>query len=262
MFARLGFSVAAHVDPDILLVDEVLSVGDYHFRQKCFEKMREFTRKGTSLIFISHDMTAVSSLCQRAVVLRKGEMLFQGDVASAIQKYHGLYDEAPSNENVEILAARLMGASGEEREVFDPGDSLTLAVELKAVRDIRDAHAAILIQTSDGQQVFNTATSRLLANRPLNLRAGETAEIIFDLDMNLRSGVFQLGFNLSSEIDVPGTFLYHNTCMKRLVMTGQSECDGMIHLNPRARMILRADKSACTAGVADAVGTPATSLER
>jgi len=265
MFARLGFSVACHVDPDILLVDEVLSVGDYHFRQKCFDKMHEFTRKGTSVVFISHDMTAVGSLCQRALVLRKGEMLFLGDVASAIQRYHGLYDEEPSSENVELIEARLTSASGEERDVFEPGEAVTLSVTLRAVKQIRDAHAAILIHSADGQQIFDTATSRLLANQPLNLRAGETARIMFDLEMNLRGGVFQLAFNLSSEIDVPGVFIFHNACLKRFVMTGQSECSGIVHLNPRVELILPADSSAAACAVGqmeNVVGAPATSAER
>ena len=258
MYARLGFSVAAHVDPEILLVDEVLSVGDYHFQQRCFEKMREFTRKGTSLIFISHNMTAVSSLCQRTLLLRKGEVLFLGDTAGAIQKYHSLYEEAPSSEKLELTDVRLTSASGEEREVFEPGEGIVLEVGLRAVRDIRDAHAAILIHTSDGQLIFDTATSRLLNNQPLNLKAGETAKIVFALEMNLRGGVFQVGFNISSEIDVPGVFIYYNGCLRRVVMTGQGESNGIVHLNPRAQLIFPADEfmGACpgrsVAKVADA----------
>src|SRR6266852_535382 len=78
MYARLGFSVAAHVDPEVLVVDEVLSVGDYHFQEKCFAKMREFTRNGTTLIFVSHNLTAVGTLCKSALLLHKGVPVFQG----------------------------------------------------------------------------------------------------------------------------------------------------------------------------------------
>ena len=64
MHARLGFSVAVHVNPEILIVDEVLSVGDYHFQERCFSKMREFVQNGATLVFVSHNLTAISTLCQ------------------------------------------------------------------------------------------------------------------------------------------------------------------------------------------------------
>jgi ABC-type polysaccharide/polyol phosphate transport system ATPase subunit len=240
MYARLGFSVAAHVDPEILLVDEVLSVGDYHFQQKCFAKMREFIHNGTSLIFISHNMTAVSSLCQRALVLCKGEALFLGEAASAIQQYHSMYQEMASNENIEVIDVRLRSAAGEEREIFDPGEAVVFEVEMQATRDIADAHAAVLIQTADGQLIFDTATSKLLNNRPIKLRKGETAKVRFELDMNLRGGVFQFGFTLTSEIDV-GQFLYYNACLKRVVMTDRRESNGFVHLNPHAELFLPSD---------------------
>ena len=73
MYARLGFSVAAHVDPDILLVDEVLSVGDMSFQQRCMEKMQEKIRSEVAVIFVSHNLSAVANLCDRAILLSKGE---------------------------------------------------------------------------------------------------------------------------------------------------------------------------------------------
>jgi lipopolysaccharide transport system ATP-binding protein len=237
MYARLGFSVAAHIDPEVLLVDEVLSVGDYHFQQKCFDKMRDFVRKGTTLVFVSHNMAAVSSLCKTALLLKQGEPVFLGDVSGAIQKYYSFYEEETSNDNVELTDVRLRTADGEERDNFEPGESVVLEVKLKALRDLRNAHAALMIHTVDGQLVFDTATSRLLNNRPLELKKGQTATVVFALDMNLRSGVFLLGFNISSEIDVPGQFIYYNGCVKRVVMAREQKANGIVHLNPRAEMI-------------------------
>jgi lipopolysaccharide transport system ATP-binding protein len=237
MYARLGFSVAAHIDPEVLLVDEVLSVGDYHFQQKCFDKMRDFVRKGTTLVFVSHNMAAVSSLCKTALLLKQGEPVFLGDVSGAIQKYYSFYEEETSNDNVELTDVRLRTADGEERDNFEPGESVVLEVKLKALRDLRNAHAALMIHTVDGQLVFDTATSRLLNNRPLELKKGQMATVVFALDMNLRSGVFLLGFNISSEIDVPGQFIYYNGCVKRVVMAREQKANGIVHLNPRAEMI-------------------------
>ena len=239
MYARLGFSVAAHIDPEVLLVDEVLSVGDYHFQQKCFDKMRDFVRKGTTLVFVSHNMAAVSGLCKTALLLKHGVPVFLGDVAGAIQKYYSFYEEETSNDNIELADVRLRTAvGGEERDVFDPGESVVLEVKMKALRDLHNAHAALLIHTVDGQLVFDTATSRLLNNRPLELKKGETATVAFTLDMNLRSGVFLMGFNISSEIDVPGQYIYYNGCVKRVVMSREQKANGIVHLNPRAELTL------------------------
>ena len=109
---------------------------------------------------------------------------------------------------------------------------------MKALRDLHNAHAALMIHTVDGQLVFDTATSRLLNNRPLELKKGETATVAFTLDMNLRSGVFLMGFNISSEIDVPGQYIYYNGCVKRVVMSREQKANGIVHLNPRAELTL------------------------
>ncbi|GAB3280448.1 ATP-binding cassette domain-containing protein [Microbacterium sp. MEC084] len=85
MFMRLAFSVAIHVDVDVLLVDEILSVGDAPFREKCRAKFEELIAAGKTLVIVSHDMEMVRELCNRAVVIRKGELVFDGDVDDAIR---------------------------------------------------------------------------------------------------------------------------------------------------------------------------------
>ena len=87
MFARLGFSVAAHVDPDILLVDEVLSVGDVAFQQKCMERMRAVANAGTTVVFISHNLQAISDFCQRAMLLEHGKVVAVDSVSSVLERY-------------------------------------------------------------------------------------------------------------------------------------------------------------------------------
>jgi len=87
MQARLGFSVAAHVDPDVLLVDEVLSVGDVLFRQRCVDHMRELVRRGTILLFVTHNLEQMQSFCSRAVVLDHGVVSYDGDSTTAVAHY-------------------------------------------------------------------------------------------------------------------------------------------------------------------------------
>lgn len=89
MFMRLAFSVAIHVDLDILLVDEVLSVGDAPFRAKCAEKIKELTARGITMLVVSHDMNMVKELCDRGVVVVKGKKVFDGPVAEAVERLRG-----------------------------------------------------------------------------------------------------------------------------------------------------------------------------
>lgn len=90
MAVRLGFAVAVHVDPDLLLVDEVLAVGDETFQLKCIAKIREFQREGRTIIFVSHASQLVSQLCDRVAVLHHGSMIFDGETATGLRTFHGL----------------------------------------------------------------------------------------------------------------------------------------------------------------------------
>src|SRR5580765_7906439 len=90
MYMRLGFSVAAHLRADVLLLDEVFAVGDEEFQRKCFGKVAEFKRGGGTIVFVSHDAGAVERLCERAVLLRHGHVELDGSARDAIARYHKL----------------------------------------------------------------------------------------------------------------------------------------------------------------------------
>jgi lipopolysaccharide transport system ATP-binding protein len=231
MYARLGFAVACHVNPEVLLVDEVLSVGDYHFQEKCFNKMREFVKRGATVIFVSHNLTAISTLCKSVLVLRYGVPMYHGDVSTGIQKYHSFYEEDTKSSSFELVNFQLRSVAGQERDVFEPGEKVIFEVDLKALRDIRNAHAGLQIHTADGQLVFVTATSRLTAKK-LSLMEGEQAKITFSLDLNIHGNVFLLGFTMTPEIEVPGEWLYYNPRLKRIIMTDGRKSQGFLHLNP------------------------------
>jgi ABC-type polysaccharide/polyol phosphate transport system ATPase subunit len=87
MYLRLGFAIAAHLDPDILLLDEVLAVGDAEFQAKCLERINELHGDGRTIVFISHDLAAVEYLCRRVVLMRKGQMVADGPAADVIALY-------------------------------------------------------------------------------------------------------------------------------------------------------------------------------
>jgi ABC-type polysaccharide/polyol phosphate transport system ATPase subunit len=90
MYARLGFAIATEIDPDILLVDEILAVGDEAFQQKCLERMNNFRRQGKTIVYVSHDLNSVKTLCSRAFLLDSGQIVETGDPEKVIDRYHEL----------------------------------------------------------------------------------------------------------------------------------------------------------------------------
>ena len=138
---RLGFAVAAHIDADVLLLDEVFAVGDEEFQRKCFGKIFEYKQRGGTIVFVSHDAASVERLCRRAVLLRNGRVELDGSAQEAIARYHKLLaDERDPAEGTaglreygsgeaRIAEARLLGPDGEERQQLAAGEPLV--VELR-----------------------------------------------------------------------------------------------------------------------------------
>jgi ABC-type polysaccharide/polyol phosphate transport system ATPase subunit len=148
MFMRLGFSVAAHIQSDVLLLDEVFAVGDEEFQRKCFGKIAEFKNRGGTILFVSHDAQAVERLCDRAVLLRQGEVMFDGETREAIGAYRRLLAADANPEEQEaglrewgtgearIESVQLLDDDGDERVQFAAGESLTVRLRLEAEEEV------------------------------------------------------------------------------------------------------------------------------
>ena len=142
MTMRLGFAIAAFLEADVLLLDEVFAVGDESFQRKCFGVIAAFKERGGTILFVSHDASAVERLCDRAVLLRAGELAYDGPVHEAISRYRRFLaedgeaperargDGARGTGEARIAAARLVTGSGEPRERFLAGEPFGLEVEL------------------------------------------------------------------------------------------------------------------------------------
>jgi len=144
MFMRLGFSVAAHIQSDVLLLDEVFAVGDEQFQRKCFGKIAEFKNRGGTILFVSHDAQAVERLCDRAVLLRQGEVAFAGETREAIAAYRRLLAADSNPDELEaglkewgsgearIVAAQLLDDDGDERVQLAAGEAATVRLVVSA----------------------------------------------------------------------------------------------------------------------------------
>ncbi len=166
MYVRLGFAVAAHVEPDILLVDEVMAVGDARFRQKCIVRMKELRAAGTTLVFVSHNMHMVNTLCDRALVLKEGQVLFDGPSNEAIalyeqtwQQHHRVSAQGPADDgHVHISQVELLDAHGQPQRKFKHGECLTIKARVLSSFPIRSPVVRARLLAEDNTVVAMMAT--------------------------------------------------------------------------------------------------------
>jgi len=196
MFARLGFSVAAHVDPDVLLVDEVLSVGDYLFQRKCLERMHAVIRSGATVVFVSHNLREVANLCQHSLLLERGQVQLVGPTEEVIRDYYKRGQQqrlSPANgvnQGLWITQVKVHGENGPGVE-FQSGDKMYITVEANA-RDRHDDMSVVVAIVDNNQYlVFDTCTQRLGAG-PLSLEVNQSLSCTFELDLSLAQGTFHV----------------------------------------------------------------------
>jgi lipopolysaccharide transport system ATP-binding protein len=175
MYVRLGFAIAAHLDPEILLLDEVLAVGDAAFQAKCMQRIKELEENGTTIVFISHDLTAVERLCDRVVLMRHGRIAQEGRSRDVIREYHqgavapgasaALHtgairqwpanDDAPGNEIARLRSVRVRNREGQTTASIDIRRPVGIEVEY----DVLDAGHVLIPNyhfiNQDGLHVFS-----------------------------------------------------------------------------------------------------------
>ncbi|MDF1837973.1 MAG: Wzt carbohydrate-binding domain-containing protein, partial [Planctomycetota bacterium] len=170
MYVRLGFSVAASVNPDILLIDEALSVGDEHFKGKCINRLNEFREMGKTTVFVSHDMGSVKSMCQWVVLLDQGKVVKQGSSEKVADEYlkraHERGNERLSAVNrsaseyprwgsgeVETTEIELVGKDGTPTHVFQPGEQFKVRINFRVLKKCQSPVFGIGMYRSDGTYI-------------------------------------------------------------------------------------------------------------
>jgi lipopolysaccharide transport system ATP-binding protein len=185
MKVRLAFAVAAHLEPEILIVDEVLSVGDAEFQKKCLGKMESITSEGRTILFVSHNMSAIKNLCSRAVLLKEGEVVSTGNTEKVIDEYMNVYknhivdgnipDNFPRNDFNKGYAyfkkIQLKNSNGKVSDYFSYHQSLTISVAMEVLKEITDGTFIVLIGSSNDDKISYSSTSDDL-NTWVNLKPG------------------------------------------------------------------------------------------
>ncbi len=176
MQMRLAFSVATAIRPDVLIVDEALSVGDAYFQHKSFERIREYAKLGTTLLIVSHDKQAIQSICNRAILLNSGKVEYQGEPEAVMDYYNALLADKQNQKleqiesadgrmqtisgtgEAELLSIEILNSTGKSVEFINVGDNVTLVVNLKINENIPKLVFGYAIKDRLGQVVYGTNT--------------------------------------------------------------------------------------------------------
>ena len=199
MYVRLGFSVAVHTDPDVLIVDEVLAVGDEAFAHRCVRRIEEFLARGKSLVMVSHSLGLVEEICDRVLWLEKGKLLEDGHPRRVIDAYRESVAEAEAAEHQEAMAAREGEASSEDDPDGETKETLRWGSQLATIERVR-----VLVATGGGDSDGNgdvTETERY------HLRCGDAVilEIHVDASREIDDFVFGVGLFTPRGVEIWGT---------------------------------------------------------
>lgn len=161
MYVRLAFAVAAHLEPEILIVDEVLAVGDAQFQKKCLGKMESVGRQGRTVLFVSHNMAAVRTLCSRAILMKDGRVVKDEEIETAIGSYllesdaseaTIVWDEqnAPQSPEMRFVGAYILNEAGEQTSLVDCRKEFSIIVEYQVLETVDELRIGFFMQNSDG----------------------------------------------------------------------------------------------------------------
>jgi ABC-type polysaccharide/polyol phosphate transport system ATPase subunit len=227
MYVRLAFAIAASADPDILIIDEALAVGDAVFQHRCLRRIKELHERGTTVLFVSHDAAAVRALCSRAILLKAGRIVEDGTPSQVLNHYQKMVMEreetyeaevsslAPQESrpqiadeslrppsysyrhgdgSAEIIGAGLLDTAGSTAEVVESGAALTLKIAVRFLRDIDDPVFGFLIRNRYGIHAYGTNTKEQGLDFG-SFESGQTIEVIFTFDCWL--GIDQYSISLA-----------------------------------------------------------------
>ena len=223
MQMRLAFSVATAVRPAVLIVDEALSVGDAYFQHKSFNKIREFREQGTTLLIVSHDRSAIQSLCDRAILLERGFVIKDGPPEEVMDFYNALIAER-ENATVEVkrlddgraqttsgtgearvASIELRNEQGETVEYVNVGEPVRLEVKIRLHADLPELVFGYMIKDRLGQSVFGTNTHHLKV-KMAQLKKDELLTLVFSFPANIGLG----SYSVSTALHVADTHLATN----------------------------------------------------
>jgi ABC-2 type transport system ATP-binding protein len=204
MQARLGFSVAVASQPDVLLVDEILSVGDVSFQMRSFDRMLELQEEGATILVVSHNLDAIRRVCSRVLVLNQGTPYFEGEAGEAIGKFHDLlrvtWDQtaqgmeggpvADADAPVDVIDLELLDGAGMPGTNFETGSQFSVRIHVRFRRELTDPMAGLWVTNQANQLVYASSSFGTTTG---HFEAGAHAHFDVDMGLHLVSGTYTLG---------------------------------------------------------------------
>jgi lipopolysaccharide transport system ATP-binding protein len=244
MYVRLAFAVAAHLEPEILIVDEVLAVGDAQFQKKCLGKMSEVGKSGRTVIFVSHNMAAVNELCSKSVLLHKGKMVNFGDTSSIISEYlksqnvtsEGLIEltdnklrrNSLDDSNFKFTKIEIVNSKGEHTSSIGLKEPFKLVVHGFIDRELNDLRIGFSVDSSLGFPIFNSHMTK----EELNISGKGEVKIVISFGQNLLGpGQYTIGLGANGENVVDWIPEAANLNIEQISLNGESvksNFDGII----------------------------------
>ncbi|AKB49880.1 ABC transporter [Methanosarcina barkeri str. Wiesmoor] len=261
MLMRLAFSVAIHAEPKCFLVDEALSVGDAYFQQKCMRKILEFKNTGGSIIFVSHDMNAVKTLCDSAILLDKGRVLEYGDPKSIVDYYYGMIlkkshmgdteveltkidsierggASSTSTGEVRLVSFNILNERNEPISYIESEQTVKFVCELESLKDFSDPHYGLAIRNNLGVSVFETNTYCMgITNSPL--KKGQNIKITYEMKIPLSAGNYSISIGVANSGYDRGSFeeyllLAHDVDILKVISRNDSIIySGVFNMSPQ-----------------------------
>jgi ABC-type polysaccharide/polyol phosphate transport system ATPase subunit len=201
MYMRLGFAVAVHTDPQLLLVDEVLAVGDLPFQAKCLDRIRVMREQGTGVLLVSHNLAAVLGVADRALLLEQGRPTAEGDPGIVVGAYHALLaadgaqtemrsDEMAPTGEVELTALTVTGGDGTEPALWRPGDRVRVTMDVTANADVPES----IVGFRMSREGAGVVAGWMANDGPFcpAMRAGERRRIILEFALHVAEGGYHL----------------------------------------------------------------------
>jgi lipopolysaccharide transport system ATP-binding protein len=195
MYLRLAFAVAAHLEPEILIVDEVLAVGDLAFQKKCLGKMGEVAKQGRTVLFVSHDMTAINTLCQRAILLDQGRVAMSGPTRDVVAHYlersrpaeRSATRRAGTGDEIRLLRATTR-QNGREVGVVNCREPFDVVLEYEIVKPVRNSRFFILLRNERNEVIFGTSDYDEPAPKALDRQPG-----VYTSTVTIPGNIFKVG---------------------------------------------------------------------
>jgi len=212
MAMRLAFSIAIFSNPEILIVDEALSVGDAHFSSKCTRALRERKKQNMSIIYVSHDLNSLKILCDRVILLNRGEIVDRGEPEEVINHYNFLISKLNDRDNrvvstpngsfgtldVEILDVSMEGKESKSN-IISSGERAEIKIKIKSKKDLSNMTIGIMVRDRFGQDIFGTNTK--YHNLELNFKRDREYICKFEMDLNIGVGKYTLTTAVHSSFD-------------------------------------------------------------